>query len=455
MTKHASFSSRRTVADDGELSLGAGWAAMRRGDFEDAVAAFSQAMNFDRSRVSAAFGRGAALARLDRMDDAISALRAACILDSAQVPPRVLLGQLLMHQGDLPGAEATLRTAIAVAPNHAEALGVLGAVLGLQDRPDEAEAILWTAVGLAPDLVHLWLTLGRIALAADHIKTAQTAFKAALKVEPDHSGARAAIKQIMDQLRLRASVRCENEYSQAYPTELAYEGMAPITTSHFLVIDDPETANLLMNFQSLGVNCEFGLLQRRFGAEPLGLLRWANTTPQQIVALLQADFAGYGDLMNTEVSLAAWGEFLVHDRIYGTVRHSFIQAKGLNQADFLERETRRLRFLRDMLLRDIESGEKILVYHHGPNPLSDEEIKSIHSGVRRLGPSCLLITKLSDLEHKPGTVENRGDRLLVGYLDKFGLVARPGGGSEWNISFDTWRIITQRALKIVNESRAV
>ena len=35
-----------------------------------------------------------------------------------------------------------------------------------------------------------------------------------------------------------------------------------------------EEGNLLLQFRILGQNCEFGLVQRHFGVEPLGLLRW-------------------------------------------------------------------------------------------------------------------------------------------------------------------------------------
>ncbi len=32
--------------------------------------------------------------------------------------------------------------------------------------------------------------------------------------------------------------------------------------------------DLMLQFESLGQNCEFGLVQRRAGADPLGLLRF-------------------------------------------------------------------------------------------------------------------------------------------------------------------------------------
>ena len=40
---------------------------------------------------------------------------------------------------------------------------------------------------------------------------------------------------------------------------------------------------IVTQFESLGGTghgCEFGLFQRHFGAEPLGLLRWADLSPE-------------------------------------------------------------------------------------------------------------------------------------------------------------------------------
>ena len=38
----------------------------------------------------------------------------------------------------------------------------------------------------------------------------------------------------------------------------------------------PPLNEMLLEFESLGDNCEFGLVQRHFGAEPISLLRFAG-----------------------------------------------------------------------------------------------------------------------------------------------------------------------------------
>src|SRR5216683_6255225 len=52
---------------------------------------------------------------------------------------------------------------------------------------------------------------------------------------------------------------------------------------------------LMYRFASLGDNCEFGLVQRRCGAEPLGLFRFATIGPESLVQLLEA---GLDDLLD-------------------------------------------------------------------------------------------------------------------------------------------------------------
>jgi tetratricopeptide (TPR) repeat protein len=49
-------------------------------------------------------------------------------------------------------------------------------------------------------------------------------------------------------------------------------------------------ADILLKFESLGENCEFGLVQRHYGAEPLGLLRWMGAEPDQLCLALEAGF---------------------------------------------------------------------------------------------------------------------------------------------------------------------
>lgn len=58
-------------------------------------------------------------------------------------------------------------------------------------------------------------------------------------------------------------------------------------------IDEPEFKRCIdERFESLGQNCEFGLLQRRCGAEPLGLLRFSSVRLERLIHGIRANFEG-------------------------------------------------------------------------------------------------------------------------------------------------------------------
>ena len=53
--------------------------------------------------------------------------------------------------------------------------------------------------------------------------------------------------------------------------------------------------DLVLRFESLGDNCELGLVQRAAGVEPLGLLRFADSSLDRLVRLLDARADGIAE----------------------------------------------------------------------------------------------------------------------------------------------------------------
>ena len=73
---------------------------------------------------------------------------------------------------------------------------------------------------------------------------------------------------------------------------------------------------LMLAFESLGDNCEFGLVQRDGGAEPLGLLRFAGMSLGNLVAALEAKLDGLGTIDTVTVYPAGepgHRELMVHE----------------------------------------------------------------------------------------------------------------------------------------------
>jgi hypothetical protein len=176
---------------------------------------------------------------------------------------------------------------------------------------------------------------------------------------------------------------------------------------------------LLMRFESLGENCEFGLVQRRCGAEPLGLLRFASAPLPKLLAALERRFEGLGepDEIAVEVSPNR-SEYLVIDRRYGLLYHPWILVGEAEPEQIRLREATRLPFLRRKMLDDLEEGHKIFVYH-AMQRSHEADAERLFAAVRSYGPGALLWVELADDMHRAGTVEEAKSGLFKGYIDRF------------------------------------
>ena len=205
---------------------------------------------------------------------------------------------------------------------------------------------------------------------------------------------------------------------------------------------------LMLNFESLGDNCEFGLVQRQVGAEPLGLLRCASPfVPVEIrletvASALKGRFAKLGEPETVCLELAgrsAPREYMIRESAYQLLYHTFKHEGEIDPDDFQAREAKRLRFLRDKLLRDLAAGEKICVWKSNL-PLSDERVAHLLSVLRDFGPNTLLWMCTADTHHRAGLVERLDNHLLKGYISKFAPYDNAGA-----IQFGEWYMICRNA----------
>jgi hypothetical protein len=165
---------------------------------------------------------------------------------------------------------------------------------------------------------------------------------------------------------------------------------------------------LMFKFESLGQNCEFGLVQRRCEAEPLGLLRFASTPLPHLLAALEGDFEGLGAPEAVTVQVSANGqEYMVADRRYGLLYHAWVRVGEMAPEDVRARETRRLPILVRKLREDLDAAEKIFVFK-GMGPVPEDEVMPLVAAIRRYGPNTLMLANLADAQHPSGTVERRG-----------------------------------------------
>lgn len=194
---------------------------------------------------------------------------------------------------------------------------------------------------------------------------------------------------------------------------------APIDIDTIAAADRISVGELMLKFESLGQNCEFGLVQRQCGAEPLSLLRFSSTPLPKLLAALEAEFEGMGSPETVDVQVSANGrELMINDTRFGFLYHAFVQNGAMSVEALHRREVRRVPLLIRKLLEDLQSAEKIFVFK-GMSAVPEEEIFPLAASLRHYGPNTLLFVTLADAAHPPGSVEFRAPGFLVGYVSRF------------------------------------
>lgn len=218
-------------------------------------------------------------------------------------------------------------------------------------------------------------------------------------------------------------------------------------------VRDAETRDLLLKFQSLGENCEFGLVQRRFGAEPIGLFRWTYLPPERAIRLLQSRFAGIGAVQNTKLSVSHYHEYFVEDMQNDLVFHTFLPEGSADPAVLLAQNCRRLERLREKLIEDLESGEHIFVYKLQYDAC-EETLARMQAALREYGPNTLVCVRTKDGANPAGSVRVAADGVIYGYLERSCPIVGPSG-EIWDIAFDDWKSVCRKALELRDASNGI
>ena len=247
---------------------------------------------------------------------------------------------------------------------------------------------------------------------------------------------------------LRPAPPDPTEFAAGAPGRVQLATAAPAAEPARQVEAGPEPElkpqELMMRFESLGENCELGLVQRRCGAEPLGLFRFASAPLSNLLPVLEARFEGFGAPDNLAVELSSNGrEYMVADRKFGFLYHAWVLADEMRPEEIHQREARRLPLLIRKLIEDLTAGRKLLVVRGMDQSLDKAKIDRLLAGLRRYGPNTLLWVELADADHRPGTVDWIGSDLLKGYIDRFA----PGEDAH-DLSLDCWVAICRAAERL-------
>jgi hypothetical protein len=180
---------------------------------------------------------------------------------------------------------------------------------------------------------------------------------------------------------------------------------------------------LMMKFDSLGDNCELGFVQRRCGAEPLGLFRFSSGHLWQVVRGIENEFDGLANELNVQVEGTTYPEWMVHERNYDIRYHTWIPGDQITEQEIRAQELKRLKFLRRKLLEDISEAGKIFVVKRVGRPITLEELLPLHIRLNRHAANWLLCVQPADENHPAGLVEEVFPQIMRGYVDRF---IRPG-----------------------------
>lgn len=150
---------------------------------------------------------------------------------------------------------------------------------------------------------------------------------------------------------------------------------------------------LMLRFCSLGDTCEFGMAQRIFEAEPLDALRWALAGLGELIHALAEQFHGMGERAQLGIGTNPRGEYILHDTKYGFYWHAFANSSEATAESILERENKRIPYLVNKLLRDLESGERIFVVRR-IDGFPPHTTQALREAIAQYGaPAFLLVTQ--------------------------------------------------------------
>lgn len=203
-------------------------------------------------------------------------------------------------------------------------------------------------------------------------------------------------------------------------------------------------AELAARFESFGNDCEFGLLQRRCGAEPLGLFRFSNPEHDVILKAVTSNFEGFTDAVQVELDQQKpRREWILVDPVHRLRQHTFI-FEGDQEADAIRsRQLARIAFLRRLAVENLQCGNKIYVIKSGNGSLTHEICARIATALRAAGPNTLLWVEPGE---EVGRIDNLGMGLLRGTIDR--LTVQPHGNC---FSLCGWLAVLTQAWRVAHE----
>jgi len=167
-----------------------GSALYQKGQVEEAIRQYQEALEIKPNYVSALDSLGLALAKNGQADEAIGQYRKALEINPAYEKAHNNLGHALAGKGDLEGAIAQFRQALEINPAYQDARYNLGIDLAKKGDLEEAITQYRKLLEINPDYAEARNNLGAALFAKAQVEEAITQFRKALETNPDYAEAR-------------------------------------------------------------------------------------------------------------------------------------------------------------------------------------------------------------------------------------------------------------------------
>lgn len=172
--------------------------------------------------------------------------------------------------------------------------------------------------------------------------------------------------------------------------------------------------DVLRRFESLGDNCEFGLVQAACGVNQLGFFRFNNTAFPALMRAIETGFEDFDDPRDLRLEVAVNDELIVHIPGYDLRYHTFLRASSVDEERLLATQSRFLSYLARKMRDDLQSGDKIFL-RKDQIGLGSAEMERLLVALQAHGPNQLLWV----VEGAQAPVERLGDALLRGTVETF------------------------------------
>lgn len=196
-----------------------------------------------------------------------------------------------------------------------------------------------------------------------------------------------------------------------------------------------DEAEFYQAFESLGANCEFGLVQRKFGAEPLGLLRWPAIDAAGLLACLRGGFKELDEISNLTLVPGAHDDWDVQTPHF--LLHLYAKIGTVEEGELVKTAFRRIQFMRRCMLESLEDADKIFVFKEWQFRMSDAEIEQIFTALKQYNSdNRLLAVRLHSDGCPAGSVSEVLPGLWSGYVEWDEKIA-----SDETVPYASWQRI--------------